>query len=156
MQRRELMGRVNNSSHGQAYFRSKAKRTTNLASINSKEVAGLPVPELALAQQRDLLDELNRQAQAAEIKRPEAATRRQSAWMAFESALSPPLRKPKPPEIRCPAGWGRAPAVPLQELLAGPGHPGQDQGRPPVHALGKRAPNACAPLRWPAALLRGI
>ena len=33
-----------NSPSGRAYFRSKAKRTTNLASINSKEVAGLPLP----------------------------------------------------------------------------------------------------------------
>ena len=33
-----------NSSSGQAYFRSKAKRTTNLSSINSREVAGLPLP----------------------------------------------------------------------------------------------------------------
>jgi type I restriction enzyme S subunit len=78
---------VINSSHGQAYFRSKAKRTTNLASINSKEVAGLPVPNLPLARQQDVLDELNAQVQAAQCKRTKAATLRQSAWTAFESAL---------------------------------------------------------------------
>ena len=78
---------VINSSHGQAYFRSKAKRTTNLASINSKEVAGLPVPNLPLARQQDVLDELNAQVQAAQCKRTKAATLRQSAWTSFESAL---------------------------------------------------------------------
>ena len=35
---------VINSNYGQTYFRSKAKRTTNLASINSKEVSGFPAP----------------------------------------------------------------------------------------------------------------
>ena len=33
-----------NSSTGLSYFKSKAKRTTNLASINSTEVSNLPVP----------------------------------------------------------------------------------------------------------------
>jgi type I restriction enzyme S subunit len=78
---------VINSSHGQAYFRSKAKRTTNLASINSKEVAGLPVPALSIDQQQDVLDALHAQVQAAQTKRLEATTLRQSAWAAFESAL---------------------------------------------------------------------
>jgi type I restriction enzyme S subunit len=78
---------VINSSHGQAYFRSKAKRTTNLASINSNEVAGLPVPALSIDQQQDVLDALHAQVQAAQTKRLEATTLRQSAWAAFESAL---------------------------------------------------------------------
>jgi len=78
---------VINSGHGQAYFRSKAKRTTNLASINSKEVAGLPVPDVPIPQQRDLLAELNRQSVTAQAKRTEAAKLRQSAWATFESAL---------------------------------------------------------------------
>lgn len=78
---------VINSSHGQAYFRSKAKRTTNLASINSKEVAGLPVPALSIDRQQDVLDALHAQEQAAQTKRIEAATLRQSAWATFETAL---------------------------------------------------------------------
>jgi type I restriction enzyme S subunit len=78
---------VINSSHGQAYFRSKAKRTTNLASINSKEVAGLPVPVLSIDRQQEVLDALHAQIQAAQTKRLEAATLRQSARAAFESAL---------------------------------------------------------------------
>ncbi len=40
----EFVLAVINSSYGQAYFRSKAKQTTNLASINSKEVAAFPFP----------------------------------------------------------------------------------------------------------------
>ena len=43
---------VINSAYGQAYFRSKAKRTTNLASINSKEVARFPLPLPPLGKQR--------------------------------------------------------------------------------------------------------
>jgi type I restriction enzyme S subunit len=78
---------VINSSYGQAYFRSKAKRTTNLASINSKEVASLPVPVLSIDRQQEVLDALHAQAQAAQTKRAEAATLRQSAWAAFQSAL---------------------------------------------------------------------
>lgn len=78
---------VINSSHGQAYFRSKAKRTTNLASINSKEVAGLPVPELSPVRQQDVLNDLSAQVHAADAKRTAAATLRQSAWTAFEAAL---------------------------------------------------------------------
>lgn len=89
----EFVLAVINSSHGQAYFRGKAKRTTNLASINSKEVAGLPVPELSLSRQRDLLDGLNGQVQAAQIKRAEAAALRQTAWATFESALFTDLEK---------------------------------------------------------------
>jgi len=78
---------VINSSHGQAYFRSKAKRTTNLASINSKEVADLPVPELSPVRQQDVLNDLSAQVHAADAKRAAAATLRQSAWTAFEAAL---------------------------------------------------------------------
>ncbi len=83
----EFVLAVINSSHGQAYFRSKAKRTTNLASINSKEVAGLPIPNLSLARQRDVLDKLNAHIQAAQTKRTQAATLRKSAWTTFEAAL---------------------------------------------------------------------
>lgn len=76
-----------NSSHGQAYFRSKAKRTTNLASINSKEVAGLPDPALTIKQQQDVLDALHAQEQSAQTKRTAAATLRQSAWASLEAGL---------------------------------------------------------------------
>ena len=56
-----------------------------LAAINSKEVAELPIPDLAIPPQRELLEELNRQTTIADNKRAEAATLRQSAWAALES-----------------------------------------------------------------------
>ena len=78
---------VINSGYGQAYFRSKAKRTTNLASINSKEVAGLPVPLPPISDQRALMLVLEHSASTAEAKRTEANTLRANALAVFESAL---------------------------------------------------------------------
>jgi type I restriction enzyme S subunit len=78
---------VINSSHGQAYFRSKAKRTTNLASINSTEVAALPVPLAPLGQQAAMLKALHKGEEDAETKASEAKLLRSAAWAAFESAL---------------------------------------------------------------------
>ncbi len=78
---------VINSSYGQAYFRSKAKRTTNLASINSTEVGALPVPLPPVAQQEVLLKVLNQGVKAAEAMTSEAAQLRKAAWAAFEAAL---------------------------------------------------------------------
>ncbi len=92
----EFVLAVINSSHGQAYFRSKAKRTTNLASINSKEVAGLPVPELSIARQQEVLGALHTQEQAAQTKRTAAATLRQFAWATFEAALFTATEEPAP------------------------------------------------------------
>ena len=83
----EFVLSVINSGHGQAYFRSKAKRTTNLASINSKEVAGLPVPVPSIPQQSELLEELNASLDSSRQKRAEADGIRLSAWNEFESAL---------------------------------------------------------------------
>lgn len=82
---------VINSSHGQAYFRSKAKRTTNLASINSKEVASLPVPDIPTDRQQALLNDLNTQTQTSQAKRAEAEALRLSAWAKFETALFTPM-----------------------------------------------------------------
>lgn len=83
----EFLLAVINSGYGQAYFRSKAKRTTNLASINSKEVAGLPVPLPPISNQQDLLRALEDNISIAESKRTEAQLLRATAWVAFESAL---------------------------------------------------------------------
>jgi type I restriction enzyme S subunit len=99
----EFVLAIINSGHGQAYFRSKAKRTTNLASINSKEVAGLPIPLLLMDDQRKLLCELENSTSLADTKRTEAQTLRASAWTAFESALFatddlPEGRRPLRPE----------------------------------------------------------
>lgn len=78
---------VINSSHGQTYFRSKAKRTTNLASINSNEVAGLPVPDIAIDQQHALLDALHQRAGRTDAKLTEAAILRQPVRENFEATL---------------------------------------------------------------------
>jgi len=83
----EFVVSIVNSSHGQAYFRSKAKRTTNLASINSKEVAGLPMPVPPITDQAELLKALNLSSECAQTKRLEAKQLRFAAWETFESAL---------------------------------------------------------------------
>jgi len=77
-----------NSPSGQAYFRSKAKRTTNLASINSKEVANLPVPlPDDTATQAMILLGLTKGQQAATAKLKQAATFRAAAWNDFITAV---------------------------------------------------------------------
>ncbi len=77
-----------NSPSGQAYFRSKAKRTTNLASINSKEVASLPVPlPDDTATQALILQELTKGEQAAAEKKKQAAAIRANAWNEFVTAV---------------------------------------------------------------------
>jgi type I restriction enzyme, S subunit len=78
---------VINSSYGQAYFRSKAKRTTNLASINSTEVGQFPMPVPSPASQLAATAELDRSLAAAAALRATAATMRQNAWLHFEAAL---------------------------------------------------------------------
>jgi len=77
-----------NSPSGQAYFRSKAKRTTNLASINSKEVAGLPFPLPDDRRIQDGIVKRLRQGQdAAAAKRKDAAALRAAAWNEFIAAV---------------------------------------------------------------------
>ncbi|WP_295455880.1 hypothetical protein [uncultured Thiodictyon sp.] len=87
----EFVLAVINSRHGQSYFRSKAKQTTNLASINSREVAALSVPLLPIAEQKSLLLLLDASHLSAEQKRSEAAKLRQSARTTFEAALFEPF-----------------------------------------------------------------
>ena len=83
----EFVMAVINSSSGQAYFRSKAKRTTKLASINSREVSGLPLPLPPLPGQETLVNELERRRSKAGQLLAYAAAVRQAAWTAFETAL---------------------------------------------------------------------
>jgi type I restriction enzyme, S subunit len=77
-----------NSPSGQAYFRSKAKRTTNLASINSKEVANLavPLPE-DTATQVAIVRLLRKGREAVASKRKHAAELRTAAWNDFIEAV---------------------------------------------------------------------
>lgn len=83
----EFVLSVINSSYGQAYFRSKAKRTTNLASINSKEVGGFPLPLPTVPEQQDMIDKLFAGQAAAQQKREDAAKTRSQAWTDFEAAV---------------------------------------------------------------------
>ncbi len=78
---------VINSSYGQAYFRTKAKQTTNLASINSKEVASFPLPLPPLADQKTMIDKLDAGVADAARLRADAITARANAWAAFECAV---------------------------------------------------------------------
>jgi type I restriction enzyme S subunit len=83
----EFVLSVINSAYGQAYFRSKAKRTTNLASINSREVATFPLPLPSVDRQRALVAALEAGRAKAAALRLEAATLRESAWADFEAAV---------------------------------------------------------------------
>ena len=83
----EFVLSVINSSYGQAYFRSKAKHTTNLASINSKEVSRFPLPLPPLGEQQSLIDSLFREHREAERLRQKATATRAKAWTDFEAAV---------------------------------------------------------------------
>lgn len=83
----EFVLSVINSRYGQAYFRSKAKRTTNLASINSKEVAGFRLPLPTRTEQRAMIDALIFGQNAARKKREKALEVRAQAWTDFETAV---------------------------------------------------------------------
>jgi type I restriction enzyme S subunit len=68
--------------------RSKAKRTTNLASINSKEVAGLPLPLPDDTRfQKAIVKTLRQGQDAAAAKRNQAAVLRAAAWNDFIAAV---------------------------------------------------------------------
>lgn len=83
----EFVLAVINSAYGQAYFRSKAKRTTNLASINSKEVAGFPIPLPSVSKQQSLVNKLLHGRRDAESLRQEAIAARTAAWTDFEASV---------------------------------------------------------------------
>ena len=78
---------VINSAYGQAYFRAKAKRTTNLASINSKEVARFPLPLPPLGKQRSLVNELLHGRQKAAELHQKAIEAHEAAWTDFEASV---------------------------------------------------------------------
>jgi type I restriction enzyme, S subunit len=82
-----ILGYINSPS-GQTHFRSKAKRTTNLASINSKEVANLavPLPE-DTATQVAIVRLLRKGREAVASKRKQASELRMVAWNDFITAV---------------------------------------------------------------------
>ena len=76
-----------NSSAGQTYFRSKAKRTTNLASINSREVGRMPVPLPPLDVQREIVRRVEESRAEIARLRAQAARRAQEAQAEVEAAI---------------------------------------------------------------------
>jgi len=76
-----------NSSAGLSYFRSKAKRTTNLASINSTEVSNLPVPLPAKDIQASCARKLKDASKKIKALQDEAAKQRLATWNNFISAV---------------------------------------------------------------------
>ncbi|MCL6478775.1 MAG: hypothetical protein K6T65_10200 [Peptococcaceae bacterium] len=83
----EFVLAVINSSLGQDYFRAKAKRTTNLASINSREVAEFPLPLPPLNDQQELVSALADARQTAKDKRRKVEQLREEARSNFERSL---------------------------------------------------------------------
>jgi type I restriction enzyme S subunit len=49
-----------NSPAGRSYFESASKQTTNLASINMRQVRSCPIPVPPLAEQRRIVDKVDR------------------------------------------------------------------------------------------------
>lgn len=77
-----------NTPTGQAYFRSKAKQTTNLASINSQEVKEMPMPlPNTIAEQTQIMVLLTHEQNAIAELRREAAGLREAADAAFARAV---------------------------------------------------------------------
>lgn len=78
---------VINSQIGTSHFRATAKRTTNLASINSREVAALRFPLPPLDVQDTMIAALDAARAEAERLRAEAKALRARAVREFEEAL---------------------------------------------------------------------
>jgi type I restriction enzyme S subunit len=76
-----------NSLSGQSYFRSKAKRTTNLASINSTEVSNLPVPLPDKHLQASLVGDIEIAARRSSALSERASELRTTAWNDFIAAV---------------------------------------------------------------------
>jgi len=63
------------SDFSKSYFQSASKQTTNLASINQKQLKGLKIPKPTLSEQREIVNHLdNLQAKVNEVKRLHAET----------------------------------------------------------------------------------
>lgn len=86
----EFILAVVNSASGQSYFRANAKQTTNLASINSREVASMPIPLVKLEIQRKLVLSLSQGEDRASACRKKAMSLRVAAGRDFENSLFSP------------------------------------------------------------------
>jgi len=79
-----------NSAPARAYFLARAKRTTNLASINSTDVAEFPCPVPPIDLQARLVREHGQQLQMSRSLREEAADKRNNALKRAEAELVEP------------------------------------------------------------------
>ncbi len=84
------------SSRGRAYFLDCAKRTTNLASINSTQLKALPVPVAPLDQQRTIVAALSAISERLEQERAVLAQNRELKAALAEVLLTGNVRVPSP------------------------------------------------------------
>jgi type I restriction enzyme, S subunit len=73
--------------YARAYFRSRAKFTTNLASINSNDLRGLPLPIPSLEVQRKIVDMVNEKRVRIAEERKAAEERRAQATREVEEMI---------------------------------------------------------------------
>jgi len=73
--------------YARAYFRSRAKFTTNLASINSNDLRGLPLPLPPLAVQQHIVNVVNRQRGRIDEERRTAERRQAQAAREVEEMI---------------------------------------------------------------------
>ena len=76
-----------NSSYGQRYFRLRAKRTTNLASINRSDLAGFPLPLPPVEVQDELTGDLRAEQEKVADALTESAGLRSAAWESFVASV---------------------------------------------------------------------
>jgi type I restriction enzyme, S subunit len=57
------------SNHARAYFESTGVQSTNLASISSSKILGLPVPVLSLPAQREIVERWKRRVERSQQMR---------------------------------------------------------------------------------------
>ena len=78
---------VLNSGYGQRYFRLRAKRTTNLASINRSDLAGFPLPLPPVEIQEVLTSDLRVEQEKAGGAVRRSAELRSAAWESFVASV---------------------------------------------------------------------
>ena len=78
---------VLNSGYGQRYFRLRAKRTTNLASINRSDLAGFPLPLPSVEMQEALTSDLRAEQEKVAGAVRKSGELRSAAWEGFVASI---------------------------------------------------------------------
>ncbi len=76
-----------NSDAGRGHFFMSGKTTSGLGTINSTVIRTAPIPLPSMATQLLLVSNLSAAASKSHVMRAQAASLRESAWAAFESAI---------------------------------------------------------------------